>query len=268
MALGDFDKDGDLDAVLAHGDAAEMSMLLGNGDGTFQQPIEYAAGPSSLSAAVARDFDRDGRLDIVVANLGGDGVSFLRGHGDGSFQAPATYAAGPSPYALAAADFNRDGRIDMAVLNRFEGAVRVVLGNGNGSFQAPTGPHSVGGLPYTLAAGDVNGDGFPDVAAASFSATAVAVLLNDSDWTRNLPDAGLTPGTGPGGFPSSPDSIEPDLSAVQPRPDESTAERKRVHRRSESRMDGAVECQKVWRGRADAGMAADWFAELRQPGAT
>ena len=70
-----------------------MSVLLGNGDGTFQPQVTYAVG-STAHAIVAGDFNGDGRTDLAVANQAGDTVSVLLGNGDGTFQPQVTYAVG------------------------------------------------------------------------------------------------------------------------------------------------------------------------------
>ena len=109
-------------------------MLLGNGDGTFQDQVRYAAGTAPF-ALVAGDFNGDGRTDLAVANYGSDDVSVLLGNGDGTFQAQVRYAAGIGPIALVAGDFNGDGRTDLAVANCDSDDVSVLLGNGDGTFQ-------------------------------------------------------------------------------------------------------------------------------------
>ena len=70
-----------------------MSILLGNGDGTFQNQVTYAVG-SSPDAIVTGDFTGDGRTDLAVANSGSNDVSILLGNGDGTFQNQVTYAVG------------------------------------------------------------------------------------------------------------------------------------------------------------------------------
>ena len=94
----------------------DVSVLLGNGDGTFQNQVRYAVG-TDPTAVVAGDFNGDGRTDLAVANAGSGDVSVLLGNGDGTFQNQVRYAVGYRPSALVAGDFNGDGRTDLAVAN-------------------------------------------------------------------------------------------------------------------------------------------------------
>jgi hypothetical protein len=181
-----------------------VAVLLGNGDGSFQQPATYDLGGAANSVAVA-DVDRDGRPDLVVAMVGANGhIGVLLGNGDGTFQSAKTYPSGgadayPDTYAIAVADMNDDGRPDLVVTTisrNGDGTVGVLLGNGDGTFQPvrpfPTGGASGAGVP-AVAVADVNGDGKPDVLAATLkwsgssnqghSVGAVAVLWGNGDGT-------------------------------------------------------------------------------------
>ena len=90
---GDFTGDGHLDLAVANSGSNTVSVLLGNGDGTFQPQVTYAVGQVP-QALVAGDFTGDGHLDLAVANSGDNTVSVLLGNGDGTFQPQVTYAVG------------------------------------------------------------------------------------------------------------------------------------------------------------------------------
>ena len=121
-----------------------MSVLLGNGDGTFQPQVTYAVG-SIPAAIVAGDFTGDGRLDLAVANSGYDNdVSMLLGNGDGTFQTQVTYAVGSVPSRHRGGRLHRrrpprPGRRQL----RLDNDVSVLLGNGDGTFQ-PQVTYAVG----------------------------------------------------------------------------------------------------------------------------
>ena len=158
-----------------------MSIFLGNGDGTFQNPVTYAVGSDPV-ALVTGDFTGDGRTDLAVANEGSfdsDGnlipgtgdVSVLLGNGDGTFQAQITYAAGSDPVALVAGDFTGDGRTDLAVANYDDNDVSILLGNGDGTFQNQI-TYAAGSFPRALVTGDFTGDGRTDLAVANYRSKA------------------------------------------------------------------------------------------------
>ncbi len=160
--------------------ANSVSILLGNGDGTFKAHVDYPVG-GHPHAIVAADFNGDGTLDLATANWLDGTVSVLSGHGDGTFGTAATYTVGTSPARLAVADFNGDGIPDLAVVNHLNASAGVLLGVGDGTFMAmqslatPANPHAI-------VAGDFNGDGIPDLAVAcnSASGTTVGLFLNST----------------------------------------------------------------------------------------
>ena len=173
---GDFNGDGKMDVAVVNNSAGSMSVLLSNGDGTFQPPVSYAVG-NGPAAIVAGDFNGDNKLDLAVANHTDETVSILLGKSDGTFQPAVSYPAIIEASWLAAGDFNNDGKLDLAV-NSGQMVMSVLLGNGDGTFQAPvsytTGySYTVGTYPtnYTryflgtssTVAGDFNNDGKADL---------------------------------------------------------------------------------------------------------
>jgi len=163
MVAGDFNGDGKLDLAVADYGYGYVSVLMGNGDGTFQPAVEYKVGAGPL-AIVAGDFNGDGRTDLAVANNISDDVSVLLGNGDGTFQPQVTFAVGAAPTAIVAGDFNGYGRTDLAVVT--VAGVSMLLANGDGTFQEPLVTYAVGSNPSQIVAGDFNGDGKLDLAVA------------------------------------------------------------------------------------------------------
>jgi hypothetical protein len=191
VALGDFNGDNRLDIVVANSATNNISVLLGNGNGTFQTAVSYAAGSGPASVAVG-DFNGDKMMDLVVADESGGVVSVLLGNGDGTFNAYVSYDAGPSPTSVAVADFNGDGNLDLAVTNggSTSNTISVLLGNGNGSFGAPVAYSAGSGFdPVSVVAADFNDDGKIDLAVADNVQIWVNILLGNGDGTFSLKDS-------------------------------------------------------------------------------
>jgi hypothetical protein len=149
LVVEDFNGDGRLDLAVANAGSNAVSILLGNGDGTFQPAAEYAVGQSP-KGIVAGDFTGDGHLDLAVANAGSNDVSILLGNGDGTFQIQRTYPVGTKPWAIMTGDFTGDAIADLAVANAGSDDVSILLGNGDGTF--PIQRTYVMGEPPTIVA--------------------------------------------------------------------------------------------------------------------
>jgi VCBS repeat protein/centrosomal CEP192-like protein len=196
VAVGDFNGDGKLDLAVANANSGGFgngngSILLGNGDGTFQATVNYNAGTNPSSVAVG-DFNGDGKLDLALANadifnFGVGGISILLGNGDGTFKTAVDYGAGSNPSSVTVADFNGDGKLDLAATNGT--SVGILLGNGDGTFQPPV-DYAAGSSPSSLAVGDFNGDGRLDIAVADRASSTVSVLLQPG---LSGPNATLAP---------------------------------------------------------------------------
>lgn len=180
VAVGDFNRDGKLDAVVANGGSvvypdSGISVSLGNGDGTFTPGSTIPLG-SVLLDVVAADFNADGMLDLAVTDVGSNTVSILLGNGDGTFGAPLTIPVGNGPRAIVAGDFNNDGKLDLAIPNNGDNTITLLLGNGDGTFTPASGsPYAVGQGSYFLTAADFNGDGKLDLAVVGDA--TVSILL-------------------------------------------------------------------------------------------
>jgi len=193
VVVGDFNGDGVQDVVVLDSGwpsylDSGVSVLLGNGNGTFQRAQYFRAGGGPRSVAIG-DFNGDGVQDLAVANYGTPplyqdaGVSVLLGNGDGSFGAPRNFAVGDNPRAVLVEDFNGDGVQDLALIIG-RGGIWVLLGNGDGSFQPARG---IGGgvNARLLVVGDFNGDGVLDLAVGRssdrFFLGGINVFLGNGD---------------------------------------------------------------------------------------
>jgi hypothetical protein len=173
VAVGDFNGDGKADLAVGSDcvtteclsvSGAIVSILLGNGDGTFRTGAIYSFAGSGTGFITVGDFNADGKADLVVGSM------VLLGNGDGTFQQPLTFA--PSG-AIAVGDFNGDGKPDLAVANS---GVSVLLGNGDGTFQAAVN-YTARPSSNSIVAGDFNGDGKADLV------TGGSFLLGNGDGT-------------------------------------------------------------------------------------
>ncbi len=182
LVMGDFTGDGRLDLATSFPTLHEVSVLLGNGDGTFQPQLKFAL-PGVAGSLASGDFNDDGRLDLAVTTYP-RGVFLLLGNGDGTFQAPLLSAEGERNAfgSLVAGDFNGDGKLDLASTNVNSNDIWVLQGNGDGTFQAPT-TFTVGTSPSALVAGDFNGDGKLDLAVANFQDRDFSILQGFGDGT-------------------------------------------------------------------------------------
>ena len=189
VAVGDFNGDGiaDLAAISSNllPDVQGVSVLLGNGDGTFQPQVTYQTGIHT-SSIVAGDFNGDGKLDLAIPGAdesGKSSIAILTGNGNGTFQPPVFVPVSETPNSLAAGDLNGDGKLDLAMT--FEQGVRavgVLLGNGNGTFQAETDYLAPVEFPTSITIGDFNADSKPDLAITADNST-VMILTGNGDGT-------------------------------------------------------------------------------------
>ncbi len=194
VAIADFNKDGHPDLAVANQSDGTISILLGNGDGTFgiQTVITIPAVATSggtinasPSAIATGDFNDDGNIDIAVTDMANSRVMILLGNGDGTFQAPVPYVTGSNPVALVAQDFDGDGQPDLAVVDQGDGttagSVSILLGNGvngtqNGTFAAKT-DYPVGISPSAITTAVFNTGGFTGFAVTNKGSNTVSILL-------------------------------------------------------------------------------------------
>jgi len=218
VAAGDFNEDGKADVVVANSgttvgssySAGDVSVLIGNGDGTFLPQVRFLAG-SAPSWIVVAKLNADLHDDLIVANRDSGDISVFLGNGDGTFVAQPEMPTGSGPTLIIPADFNHDARADIAVVNAGSGDVYVLLGNGDGSF---TGGSRVGGSSAAWASvADFNRDGNEDL---------TVLILGDPICTplqgcyRGVSHISVFPGNGDGtfGLPAVFPGISPNAVAV------------------------------------------------------
>jgi hypothetical protein len=160
VTVADLNGDGISDILTADTAGNAVSVLDGNGDGTFLPPRNLAVGSRPYSIAVA-DLNGDGKPDLVATNYGDNSVSVLLNDGTGAFPVERTFATDKAPVQTIIASLNGDGRAGLVTVSNFDSAVGVMLGRGDGTFQPVSAANGVGirSTPFLV---DVNGDGIPD----------------------------------------------------------------------------------------------------------
>lgn len=170
ITSADFNRDSKPDLAVTTGGGKTITLLLGNGDGTFQVGQSY---PQRLfvGGIVAADLNHDGKLDMIapLADFAErtTGIVVLLGNGDGSFQNAAFYRTKPEPGSVVVGDIIEDGNPDVAVLHQGDSLISLFTGHGDGTL----GEAQIIQLPSTLytslVAGKLNGDGHLDLVLTS-----------------------------------------------------------------------------------------------------
>ncbi len=199
LAVGSFNPNTDSfpDLLVASQVTNSVSVLLGNGDGTFSNPatsVAYTVGRKPSAIAVGEiNTNTDGNLGFVVTNFADNSYSVFTGNGDGTFtQVKGSPFALPNvvanseqgPVALTIADFNGDGIPDLAIVNKTSNTVTVLQGKGDGTFtEFSKSPIAVGTSPVAIAEGSLSASTGPALVVANQADNTITVLLGNGDGT-------------------------------------------------------------------------------------
>jgi hypothetical protein len=170
VAIADLNGDSKNDIAVTNFNDNDVSVFIGNGDGTIQPMVNYNTGTGPSSVAIG-DLNGDGKLDLVVANQTANTVSVLLNNGNGTFQNHVDYSTANGPLSVAIGDLNGDGKLDLAVA--CGNNVSLLFGNGDGTFQAHI-DYGAGAASIVLE--DFNGDGKLDFAVVD--GTSVTLFTN------------------------------------------------------------------------------------------
>jgi len=180
----DFDGDEKIDLMIAgyiH-DSFNISLYLGNGDGTFVLSRFYGAGdlPSSM---ITQDLNGDGFPDLAVANSKSGNLTVLEGNPEGGLRHPNLCDGGEDPYDVESADFNEDGIVDLAIAHStYSGYVAIWLGEGDGTFTSK-GSCAAGSRSSSVVTEDFDDDGHIDLAVTNWNSEDIHVYLGTGDGT-------------------------------------------------------------------------------------
>lgn len=184
IALGDFNKDGNLDAVVCSQSNVNFSLLTGDGTGNLAAPVSFAAGDVPEGIAIG-DMNKDNNLDVLVSNRGTPAdLRIYAGNGAGGFSAP-TIIPITNIGDVTAADFNKDTNPDFAVF--VNGSVQVWYGNGSGTAFTLNQTIASAGLDDDIDVADLNNDGAMDIHTSS------VYIMNNGTGTFTAPVALINP---------------------------------------------------------------------------
>jgi hypothetical protein len=211
IAVADFNNDGKLDLAVVNNNCptlpcaglGSVSILLGNGDGTFQAQTTTTVGNAPTALSVSALNPTLTILDMVVTNSVDNTVSVLIGNGSGGFTVQATVKTGNKPMGVVTADFNLDGNPDMIVVNNADSTISYYHGSGKGTFFAPLSPApATGPNPVGICVGDFNSavhnkQNVPSIAMANAGSSTVSVMINRAPTTNGFDPPTNFPVAGP-----------------------------------------------------------------------
>jgi hypothetical protein len=176
----DLDGDGDCDLALPVFFDNRMTVMLNNGDGTFQPVIGNGAGLFTYSAStiVGADLDGDGDCDIITGSY--RSVTVLRNLGDATFSGSVPFSLDSDPKDMCLSDVDGDGDLDLAAI--VLGELHLLLNDGNASFEHVS-QHPLGEEPVSVCTSDLDGDGDMDFAVSNEYSFDIAILMNNGDGT-------------------------------------------------------------------------------------
>ena len=179
VTYGDFNKDNKLDVAIGNMVTSSITMMLGNGNGTFT--ISTVNGSTYITDLITDDFNNDGNPDIAACNYLSNNASLCLGRGDGTFQRLNVFV-GTSLRKIVSADFNHDNNKDLAFVGEDINKLIVVLGNGDGTFKPPVNYVTTAG-PVSIIAGDFNGDTHADLIVSGYQDNTMYIHLGTGDGT-------------------------------------------------------------------------------------
>ena len=197
VVVADLNGDGILDIATAGYGSQLGSVLLGNGNGSFQPRKTFLTSAMGSRAIGYGDFNGDGKVDLVTTLQNTSRINLFLGNGNGGFTLQPNVSTPLAPVDLQVGDFNNDGKLDVALVHRNNNWMSVFLGNGNGTFQTSK-TYATGTTPNSVTAADLDGDGNLDLVVANSGNSRVSVFIGFGNGTFQNQQT-LAVGSGPWG---------------------------------------------------------------------
>jgi hypothetical protein len=198
MVNADLNNDGADELIVANIDTLDsgFSILFNEGDGTFEQPIDFtteffSSGGTENPSLDVGDIDGDGNIDLIAVNPETNEVSIYFNEGDGDLFTPSTFEAGDRPVISETADIDSDGNTDVVLINSEEFDFPIYTGDSLSVLFNRTDDNVfnliAGEGVRDVVAADLDGDGDVDLATANEVENTVSVLFNRGNITFTLP---------------------------------------------------------------------------------
>lgn len=184
VEMADINNDGNLDMILPNWSQTTISIMLGNGDGTFQ--AETTLGGVYANSVAIDDFDGDGNLDIVAQTYTSTTLSVFRGRGDGTFEGARTYGIGLNSSSVYAGDVDDDGDADILSMSLSTAYLEILLNDGRGVFTSSRSI-AIDANAIDLAISDINQDGHTDLVYGSGSLVTAAIYYGQGNAVFSSP---------------------------------------------------------------------------------
>jgi hypothetical protein len=187
VAGDDFDGDGHQDLVFLYPHRSSLDVVLGNGDGSFQEPIEYPLPKYNPFYLDTGDFDADGRSDVVIGFWSGVQSRLLLSDGKGGFSRTSDFWAGTASAGITATDIDKDGHLD--IVNFSKRLVFIAKGDGQGHLGAtwfrPSPEPPPSGFTWnrigSKEVGDFNEDGLMDFVDPDWDGDSIELFLGNEE---------------------------------------------------------------------------------------